>query len=446
MTSKTEQKLSPAEKREARFAEWRSPGVSFASPEAERGYRERTQLIKDVVDLKKPARVPVCPIIGFYPFAYAGVTAREAMYDTEKLGLALKKFHTDFLPDTLSSAPIYGSGQVFEALDYRLYRWPGHGVADRAPYQCVEAEYMRADEYDQFINDPSGFFGRFYLPRVFGALEAWQMQAPLTDILELPFFGPYIVPIGLPPVQAAYQKLLEAGRLAMEWIQAAAAIDGATMTTLGLPALIGGFTKAPFDTLGDTLRGTRGIMMDKFRQPNKLLAAMERLVPLAIDMGVRTATQGRNPMVFIPLHKGADGFLSNDDFKKFYWPTLKAVILGLIQEGLVPYLFVEGGYNQRLDIITDPDIPRGATIWVFDQTDMKEVKKRFTGWACFGGNLPVSMLKAATPDQVRTAVRRLIDDLAPDGGYLLANGAVLDDAEAENLHAMIQTGKEYGVY
>jgi uroporphyrinogen-III decarboxylase len=440
-------KLTSQEKFEANFNEFASPpGVQFASPEAEQAYQQRVQMLKDVVQVKKPVRVPVCPVIGFYPFAYAGVTAQEAMYDYEKQGYALKKFHADFLPDSLSSAPIYGAGKLFDILDYKLYRWPGHGVPATTPYQCVEGEYMHADEYDQFINDPSGYFQRFYLPRIFGALDGWKMTAPLTDILELPFFGPYIVPIGIPPVQQAFEKLLEAGRAAMEWIQAVGGIDAATLTTLGIPALMGGFTKAPFDTLGDTMRGTRGIMLDIFRQPNKLLAALERFVPLAIDMGIRSAGVGHHPIVFIPLHKGADGFMSNDDFKKFYWPTLKAVILGLVANGNVPYLFVEGGYNQRLDIVADPDIPKGTTIWMFDQTDMKEDKKRFSGWACFGGNVPVSMLKAGTPEQVKDYVKRLIDDVAGDGGFILSTGAVLDDAKAENLHALIDTGKEYGVY
>jgi hypothetical protein len=441
------EKLSPAEKFEAHFQEFRSaPGMSFATPEAEQAYQQRVQMFKDAIQVKKPVRVPVCPTIGFYPFAYAGVTAQEAMYDYDKLGFALKKFHADFLPDSLSTAPIYGSGKIFEILDYKLYRWPGHGVPATTPYQCMESEYMLANEYDQFIHDPSGYFMRFYLPRVFGALDAWKMVAPMTDILELPFFGPYIVPIGIPPVQQAFEKLLEAGRAAMEWIQAAGGVDAATLTTLGIPALLGGFTKAPFDTLGDTMRGTRGIMMDKFRQPDKLIAAMEKLVPIAVDMGVRSAGLGHHPIVFIPLHKGADGFMSNADFKKFYWPTLKAVILGLVDEGLVPYLFVEGGYNQRLDIITDPDIPAGTTMWMFDQTDMKEVYKRFKGWSCFGGNVPVSMLKAGTPADVENYVKRLIDDVAGDGGFILSTGAVLDDAQAENLHALIETGKKYGVY
>jgi uroporphyrinogen-III decarboxylase len=439
--------LSPDEKFEARFASWMSAReIEFASPEAEQGYKQRTQMIKDATQLKKPERVPVCPNIGFYPFAYAGVTAEEAMYDYDKLGLALKKFHRDFVPDSLTIAPVYGAGKIFEILDYKLYRWPGHGVPSTTPYQCVEDEYMHPDEYDLLIDDPSGYFMRFYLPRVFGSLSAWQMVAPLTDILELPFFGAYIIPVGIPPVQEAFQKLLEAGRAALEWIQACGAINHATMSTLGLPVFLGGFTKAPFDTLGDTMRGTRGIMLDKFRQPQKLLAALEKLVPLAIDMGVRSSGVVDNPIVFIPLHKGADGFMSNEDFKTFYWPTLKAVILGLVNEGAVPYLFVEGGYNQRLDIIADPDIPKGKTLWIFDQTNMKEVKKRFGGRACFGGNVPVSLLKAGTPQDVENYVKQLFDDVAQDGGFILSTGAVLDDATAENLHAMIDTGKTYGVY
>ena len=247
---------------------------------------------------------------------------------------------------------------------------------------------------------------RAYLPRVFGALGPWTMLSPFTDILELPFLGGFMVPVGIPPVQESFQKLLAAGQAAMEWIQAALAVDGATISALGIPPLIGGFTKAPFDTLGDTLRGTRAIMLDMYRQPAKLLAALDRLVPIAIEMGVRSSTTNKNPVCFIPLHKGADGFMSNKDFKTFYWPTLKAVILGLIEQGVVPYMFVEGGYNQRLDIITDPDIPAGSTIWIFDQSDMNEVKKRFTGWPASAATCPRRCSRPAHRSKSPTTSRR----------------------------------------
>ncbi len=438
--------LSPKEKMDARFKSWQNLAIEFTSPEAKEAYQQRIQMIQDVTYLKKPERIPIIPWWGVYPAEYGGITVEEAMYDYDKLGTAWKKFNADFLPDGLVTCSLIGPGKVFEMLDYKAYRWPGHGTPPNTSYQCVESEYMLADEYDLLINDPSGYFMRFYLPRVFGALGPWQMLGPFTDIIELPFVGIGLIPTGIPPVQQAFKTFIEAGQAVMEWISVIGPIDGASMATLGLPNISGSLTKAPFDTLGDTMRGTRAIMLDMYRRPAKLIEAMERIVPIAIEMGVRYATVSDTPMVFMPLHKGADGFMSNKDFEKFYWPTLKAVILGLINEGAVPYIFVEGGYNQRLDIITDPDIPAGHTIWLFDHTDMKEVKRKFGGWACFGGNVPGSMLKAGTPQDVETYVKTLIDEVAQDGGYILANGAVLDDATPENLHTLIETGRKYGVY
>lgn len=438
--------LSPKERMESRFESWMSLDVEFASPEVEQAYKQRVQMVKDVVELKKPERIPVIPWIGVYPAEYGGITAEEAMYDYDKLGQAWRKFNVDFLPDGLASAALMGPGKVFEILDYKIYHWPGHGTPPTTSYQCIEGEYMLADEYDDLIRDPSGYFMRTYLPRSFGALGPWQLLGPFTDIVELPFVGLGLIPVGIPDVQQAFKTYLEAGQAVMEWISAVGPIDGQNIATLGLPNIIGSFTKAPFDIIGDTMRGTRAIMLDMYRRPAKLIEAMERIVPIAVEMGVRYATASDTPIVFIPLHKGADGFMSNQDFEKFYWPTLKAVLLGLIEAGCVPYLFVEGGYNQRLDIITDPDIPAGHTAWLFDHTDMKEVKKKLGGWACFGGNVPGSMLKAGTPQDIESYVKQLIDDVAQDGGYILANGAVLDDTNPENLHAMIDIGKSYGVY
>ncbi len=432
---------------EERARRWKHPeGIAFASAAVEQAYQRRVQMFIDVITLKKPERVPVSPASGFYPFVYAGVTSQEAMYDYGKLAYALRKFHTDFLPDTMAGTALYGAGRVLEILDYKLYRWPGHGVPPDEPYQCVEDEYMRAGEYDWFINDPSDFFLRSYFPRVLGSLGPLSMLGRFSDVLELPSVGAAMIPFGIPAVQQALGKLLEAGRAAVEWIEACGAIDRETVSTLGLTGLMGGFTKAPFDIVGDTLRGTRAIMLDKFRQPKKVLAVVERLVPLAIDAGVESAKHSRTPTVFIPLHKGADSFMSNKDFETFYWPTLKALIIGLIKEGLIPCLFVEGSYNRRLNTIADPDIPAGRTVWMFDQTDLKEVKKRFTGWACFAGNVPSSLLIAGTPEDVRAHVQRLIDDVGQDGGYILSTGATVDTAVAANLHAMIDTCKEYGVY
>jgi uroporphyrinogen-III decarboxylase len=302
---------------------------------------------------------------------------------------------------------------------------------------------MKADEYDALIQDPSNFFSNVYLPRVFGALEPFKMLPSLTGILEMYGVAFNFIPYGLPPVQAAHKALMEAGSEALKWAGVMGAFDG-EMATLGFPQVLAGFTKAPFDTIGDTLRGTKGIMLDIYRQRDKLLQALDTITPLMIKMGVGAAQMNGKPIIFIPLHKGADGFLSDEQFKTFYWPSLKKVLLGLIDEGCVPLLAAEGGYNSRLEVIRD--LPRGKTLWMFDQTDMVKAKEILGDTACILGNMPLALLSIGTPQQVQEYTKKLIDTAGKDGGFIMANGAFFDDVKPENLKMMVDFTKEYGVY
>lgn len=444
------EELSPDEKQEALFQRWLLPkdpqgnDLKFQSPKAEKAYEERINRIKDAIQMKKtPDRVPACIFPSFFPVYYSGITPREAMYDYDKLYAAYKKFILDFEPDGHLGADMPGPGKFFEIIDYKLYSWPGHGVAEGQSYQCNEGEYMKADEYDALINDPSNFFSNTYFPRVFGALGPFNMLPALTGILEMYGVAYNFIPFGIPPVQAAYKTLLEAGNEVMKWVGTIMAWN-MEITALGFPNVVAGFTKAPFDVLGDTLRGTRGIMLDMYRQPDKLLEAMDRLTPIMIKMGVGTAQMNGKPLVFMPLHKGADGFLSDEQFKKFYWPTLKKVMMGLIAEGCVPFPAAEGGYNSRLEVVKD--LPKGKTLWMIDQTDMAKAKKTLGAVACLAGNVPSDLLTLGTTQQVKDYVKNLIDTAAKGGGYIMSNGAFFDEAKPENVHAMVDFAKEYGVY
>ncbi len=436
-------KLSPEEKFEERFKSWMNPDITFASDKAKENYQQITQDWKDALALKNK-RVRSLLNVGFYPAKYAeGITCEDIMYDYNKLGEAWKKFHFDFQPENIMSSFIIGSGKVLEILDYQLYQWPGQGVDKNSGYQTLEKEYVKGDEYDKLINDPSGFWMRHYMPRIFGSLKGWANMDPFTDILELPNVGAHMIPVGIPDVQESFKKYLEAGQEALNWISAVAEIDNEIVSQLGVPHIVQGISKAPFDSLGDTLRGTRPILLDIFRRPEKLQKAMDALVPLMIDMGVRSSTQNNNPFVFIPLHKGADGFLSREDFKKYYWPSLKAVMLGLIEEGLVPYLFVEGSYNERVDILNDPDLPSGKVFYLFDDTDMVKAKKALGERFCIAGNVSASMLNVGTPQKVEENVKRLIEDVGKEG-FVLSHGVALDDANADNLKAMLEATRKYG--
>jgi hypothetical protein len=444
------EEMSSDEKQEAQFQKLLTPkdpegnDLQFQSPEAEANYKASINRIKDAVQLKKtPDRVPVTILPSMFPYINAGMTVEEAMYDYDKCTAAFNKFILELKPDMNIGASAPGPGKFFEILDYKLYSWPGHGVAPEHCYQCNEGEYMTAEEYDLLMTDPSFYFRNFYLPRVFGALEGFTMLPPLTGILEMYGVAFNFIPYALPPVQATFKALFEAGAEALKWAMAMGGSD-VELKSLGFPNILGGFTKAPFDVIGDTLRGTRGIMLDMYRQPDKLLKAMEALVPIMIGMGLGASQQTGNPLIFMPLHKGADGFMSDEQFKKFYWPTFKQVMLGLIEGGCIPFPALEGSWGSRLEIIQD--IPKGKTVWMVDQSDMAKVKETLGKNACLIGNVPSSMLKLGTPDEVKDYCKKLIDTVGKGGGFIMGNGAFFDEAKPENVKAMVDFTKEYGVY
>ena len=72
-----------------------------------------------------------------------------------------------------------------------------------------------------------------------------------------------------------------------------------------------------------------------FRRPDKLLKAIDVIADLTINTVLNSPNIERLTSVTFPLHKGADGWMSEKQFDKFYWPSLKKVINALIDEGIL---------------------------------------------------------------------------------------------------------------
>jgi hypothetical protein len=435
--------LTPDQRRAARLEAWRNPDVEWASSEAEAAYKARVDRVTAAVDLEVPDRVPVNINAGTWPAFHAGITPYDTMHDTARALAAWKEFNLEFQQDLMASPVMYTMpGEALETIGYKLYSWPGHGVAEDAPFQYVEQEWMLDTDYDELIADPSGFMMRTYLPRTVEAFSSFGKVTPFFDFVELPFVAGAMAHWSSEEMQENLERLLAASKRINAWAQEVFPA-AAEMVSLGFPRYYGGSSKAPFDILGDTLRGTRGVSFDLFRHPDKVLEACDRLVPIAVDWAMRRPMH-HTPFVFMPLHKGADGMMSDEQFRTFYWPSLRGVIIGLIEHGMIPFLFAEGRYGSRLEAIMD--LPKGKTVWLFDQTDMARAKETIGQVACIQGNVPLSLMHAGTPQDVERYVRGLIDTAGAGGGYILDIGAVADKGKPENLHAMVRTAKEYGVY
>jgi hypothetical protein len=400
-------------------------------------YEERVKRVEDAIQLKIPDRVPVIFSVGYFPAKYTGITCADAFYNPGKWKEAAKKTVIDFEPDTcLATGP--DSGGALEALDFKQMVWPGHGTSLHHTHQFVEGEYMKADEYEAFLEDPTGFIIRNYLPRTCGNLESFQRLPHLSILL----FSPTAL-LGMPGFEKAIESLSKARQ---EVLKRNAEIGslGEELKQLGFPTFSQAATFTPFDVVSDRLRGMRGSMLDMFRQPDRLIKACEKLLPILLGMAVATAKMSGNSRVFIPLHRGAEGFMSLKQFETFYWPTLKRLLLGLIDAGLTPCPFFEGDYTSRLKYLLE--LPRGKALGYFDTSDIIRVKEILGNHLCIMGNVPCSLLQTGSPQNVKDYCKKLIEVVGKGGGFIMAPRSAIDEVKPENLKAMIDFTREYGVY
>jgi hypothetical protein len=436
--------LTHAQKREYRLNQFLNPAdIPFVSPDAAKAYKVRAQRLVDVFNVKEPDRVPISLPVGNLPFNLAGVSMHEVMYDVEKGIKACNAFNEKYSEELeYYSVPFVAPGQALEILDYKLYAWPGHGLSVNAPnYQFVEGEYMKVEEYKDFIRDPSDYWLRTYLPRIFGAFDGFRMLSPLPDILEIP--TAQLMPLAFPQVQNTLQRMIDAGKSLQKRNEISAKYMGFPAVH-GFPSTMGTITVAPFDAIGDTLRGTKAIMMDMFRHADELMEALDVMTELIIHSVLNAPNFSRLLTVMFPLHKGADGWMSPKQFDTFYWPTMKRVMDAFIEEGIICTLFAEGSYNTRLENVGD--FPKGTVSWWFDQSDMAKAKKILGDKFSIQGNVPSSLIVTGSPEDVKERCRKLIEVCGKGGGYVLGAGCIADDPKLENLKAMVAAVREYGVY
>jgi len=150
------------------------------------------------------------------------------------------------------------------------------------------------------------------------------------------------------------------------------------------------------------------------------------------------------PLCWVWVHKATREFMSDAQFSEFYWPYLRKGLLALVDKGIIPIIYWEADFESRLEHIVD--VPPGKIIYHLSNTDHEKAYDVLKGTTCLMGNVPNVMLLSGTPDDVRAYCKNLIDTVGKDGGLIMDSSVMLDEAKPENLKAMIDFTKEYGVY
>lgn len=383
-------------------------------------YEERLNRYTIAMNCGKPDKVPVIFNVGEWAVKYTDASLQELFYQFDKNFSVVEEMLPDLDFDIFGGGPSAWYPPVFDAMGSKLYRFPGIGMGENSTFQYQEAEYMKAEDYDDFIANPTNWLATNFLPRI---------NEEFADP------GSYRATVALiKSSMAFYINGMMTAQAWERWTKERGFLSGTA-----------GFTKAPFDTLGDALRSLKGIMVDLRRRPEKVLAACDAIIPHNIHAGLSGSAADKRFPCSAPLHRGAYPFLNPKQWDTFYWPSLKAVIEGLWAQGKRMRFFAEGDWTPYLDKIAE--LPEKSIIFVIDTTDARKAKKILGGKFCLQGGMATTLLTYGTPEKVKERVKRVIDELACDGGFILsAGGVILGDAKRENIYAMLEAAREYGVY
>lgn len=416
-------------------------------------YEEREKRVMDAIHLREPDRVPVSVYFDQFPLYYfAGASPSAIFYDMPVYRQMLIRTLVEFEPDLYRPDYSTGtSGHALEAIGPKQYRWPGGNLPPDYGQQFLEVEVMKPDEYDLFMTDPTDFILRYFLPRTCEALEPLSQMPTLgyhlagsgTQILSL------TTTFTRPEFRTLTQILFRAGEdqlLLRGWDR--------VIEELGFPpnyyfSRWGGNTNSgpPFDLIANHLRGMRGIMMDMFRQPEKLLAACERIHEWRMARAVPpdpSEKEYRRRVLGGATHFSSSLSITKQQFAKFSWPSWKKGLQLAIDLGWIPNIFCEGNCDDRLEYFLE--LPKGKFYVRFAEGDMAHAKAVLGDHCCICGNVPASLLKTGSVQDVEDYCKNLIKVCGKHGGFILETASSVEAAKPANIKAMIDSAEKYGRY
>jgi uroporphyrinogen-III decarboxylase len=276
---------------------------------------------------------------------------------------------------------------------------------------------MPAEDYDRLLREGQRYFASEVIPQ-------------LTPLFKPPF--------GFSPVTG-----LKIAREFFSWLIFSNHMLDEVEKEYGIPMLNASVTIAPYDVFSLFYRGLEGLSKDLFRYGDKVEIAVHMMVKGCLTLSEFLARLSGINSVGIMCERAFS--LSPRHFKRFYLPTLKQLIETLVDHGIRPQIYLEGTANQCLEYLLE--LPPQKSICHIDQSDIFKAKKILAGHTCVAGNVPFGILTVGSTEDVKEYCKRLLGEVAPGGGYIMAGAlGIPDNARPENVRTMLEYTIENGKY
>ena len=366
--------------------------------------------IDAAIALQPVDRVPVIPMMDFFCARQKGVPLAQFIRDGDLGRDLLQQIFEEY----------GGWDATFLGTTLNEFAWtltlmmpikiPGRELPENELWQFDEREVMTPADYDFILEN--------------GWMPYWQQMFPRVR----PHIPAHEVPVHL---QA---WLDQAVRDTLKW------------ESKGILTFTGVAVVPPLEVFS-MARSIKEFSLDLYRRPDKVVAAMDRVVDDLIHTGIggmtgmKQATKWGFRTAFFAGTRAT--FLSPKQFDRFAWPYIKKGVLAYVDAGITPLLHFDSNWTPYLHYFRE--LPRGKVVLEIDgQTDIFKAKEVLGDHLCIMGDVPAQLLKLGTPDDVRTYVKKLIDVVGKGGSFILSTGCDCPiDAKPENVKAMIEVGKTY---
>jgi len=389
-------------------------------------YQERLKRYTTAMRNEKPDRVPIRIFAAEFAAKYAGYTSQEVTHEYDKAFEAVRRCAKDFNWDATVINMVYVWSGLVDHFGQKYYKVPGIELPPDVGFQYFEpadeeGAFMKEDEYDALIDSPTEYLANIWMPRI----------------------SRNLVPIGTPNTFRNNMAWLKGGISMMAYFGACGEAVARLKSECGTVSAIAGIIKAPFDILSDKLRGFRQVSIDVYRQPDKVEKACEALMPYLLQNAMVTSDPTRKVPATVWLHRGT--MFSKDMYERFFWPTLKEIILQLWKNGIQTLWYGEGSWSKWLKYTAE--LPEKSIVYHVDKEDIFEAHKQIGDKFAISGGIPNDLLAFGTPQEVKEYCKKVIQTVGKDGGYIMDASAIIQsDAKAENMKAITEAVLEYGVY
>ncbi len=389
----------------------------------------RFKMNQDVYSGKVPERIPVL-LSGAFEAA-VGLAKKDGVIPADLDGREIA-WNPDYWFDILDHAdealvsdtgcaPSNRPAILYQILDAKCIRMNDSGVMQHPEVHCLEPE-----EYDEFIKDPMFYMMETLMPRLYPALDTTPGRRAMI--------------------------IAEAVKANADLM----AVQGGIMKRLsekhGYAKGASGRSTAPFDYLADFLRSFSFINSDMRRYPEKVIAACDALVPLMVRESLGSHPEKLPPFFRsnIPLHMGS--FISNQQFEKFWYPSMKKVMDALVEYGHGVDLFVEDNWMRHMPLLNEFT---GSIRYQFEKGDPKYVKDLFDNETpkdsvhIIYGFYKSDTVRYGTKEQVIDEAKALIDTCASGGKFIFGmDKSLFSFAEPvlSNMQALGEFVMDYGKY